>query len=256
MTHGPVLIGSYRCGSRIVCRLLANIARLKYNHRNNLYEFFDTLPYRYFDYMVVNVHDQPTIVLREFKHLQVRRWTTEQEHETLRLHLLGLLQQTGPHTMKVFPNHMNNMILNYLNTHYNLIFLERRNKFSQVISFLAMRQMRTTHYKTTDMTVVPRIVFNVEDYDFIIKNITDFKRLQAKYNQQPTIYYEDFVGLGSNQQALLKLLKIADVLTEPIITTRPTLYQFNEDNIFADTAEWRQNRERVIEETRLLSVPV
>jgi PBP1b-binding outer membrane lipoprotein LpoB len=69
-------------------------------------------------------------------------------------------------------------------------------------------------------------------------------------SKYPTIYYEDFVDLGANDNALIDILKLSfDTYKPTNVTTIPTPYvESNVEDRILNKFDWNKDKERILNE--------
>jgi LPS sulfotransferase NodH len=241
----PIIYTTPRTGSTLICKLLGNISRQLYGHKNVLYEYFNA---RLIDrrarnmmveYRMVPVFDDDIIV--PFKDL----FKGGQEKD-VQGHRLHLLRKNPKHTIKIFPG-MNQEVMDFIISEYDFIFLERQNKLEQYLSFCSIVHGQKTHFSINDKSTVQKFPVSNEVFERFIDVVTKYKQFQQTH-PGTTIYYEDFMNLGGNQQALATLLGLQDaVLTDCKISTKPSPYETTYEDLITNKAEWLEQKPIVIE---------
>lgn len=243
--RNPIIFTTPRSGSTIICKLLGNISRQLYGHTNVLYEYFNT---RLIDrqalndkieYTAVPVFDNQVIVPIKgaFQPLM------EKEIQTKRLELL---RKHPKHTIKIFPG-MLPYVMEFIISEYDFVFLERRNKLEQFLSYCSIVHGQKTHYKKDDKDTVQPFPVLVDTFNIFVEMMSNYKKFQQTH-EGITVYYEDFMSLGGNQQALANLLGLSDaVLTDCPFSTKPSPYDVTYENLISNGKEWIKYKPYVLD---------
>lgn len=242
----PIIFTLPRTGSTVVCKLLGNIARQEFGHKNVLYEYFNinfidsVHNNKQLDYKQVHVFDDKIIVA-----LQGER--THESDSEVRKRRLELLQHNPRHTMKVFPSVMTSDIVSFIIKEYDFIFLERRDKIEQFLSFCSILHSRKTHFLKDDQTNITSFPFVLSRVQWFANQLQMFNDMQKK-KPGITVYYEDFMNLGGDQKALAKLLGLTGTnLIDCNVLTKPTPYEDTYENLISNKAEWLEHKQFVID---------
>ena len=236
----PIIVTTPRTGSNLVCEMMWSIARENFRHKNNLYEYFTVTDLYKCTYKKV----ENCIRIDQFDRVKQSWFNTRREEMLKRL---ALLEDDYRYTMKVFPTELEPEILQAIQDHYNIIFLERRDKLRQLLSFSTMMLTNTSHYKTADKPV-DRVIYNAELTKTFFNMLEGyFKFKQA--NTGPTLYYEDFIQAGGDEAALINLLDLPAVNSfklNPRFIPTPYVSDNMEDMI-VNKEEWLQDRAIIVE---------
>lgn len=235
-----------RAGSSIVCTLLGNIARQKYGHKNVLYEYFNPILIdkavreKYVEYKEVRIFDDLVIV-------PVEGGRIEGSSADLRAARLAILRNNPKHTIKVFPSDLTDDIWKFIQAEYDLIFLERRDRVEQFLSLCYIMHTQKTHFQKTDISGVGSFPYAHKYLSWFIEFVREFNYIKDN-NEGISIYYEDFMSLGGDQQALVNLLGLSGtVLNDCNVLTKPTPYEISYENLLSNKAEWLEHKQYVID---------
>jgi hypothetical protein len=149
------------------------------------------------------------------------------------------------------------MIDTFIMENYDIVYLERKEKLKQLISYLGLTQTNIPHY--TNKTDFPfyskdkvqdrKIIYNPMETALFVHNYQKYKEFKDTHTSKyPVIYYEDFVKLGANDNALIDILQLPFTTFKPTsISTVPTPYVENnvEDQIL-NKVDWLKDRERLL----------
>jgi hypothetical protein len=151
------------------------------------------------------------------------------------------------------------MIDTLIMENYDIVYLERKDKVKQLISYLNTVQTGIPHYTnktdfpfySKDKSIDRKIIYNqVETYLFI-NNYRKYKEFKNTHmSKYPIIYYEDFVRLGANDKALIDILKLSfDTYKPTDVTTVPTPYvESNIEEYILNKFDWDKDKERILNE--------
>jgi hypothetical protein len=151
------------------------------------------------------------------------------------------------------------MIDTFIIENYDIVYLERKDKIKQLISYLCTIQTGIPHYTnkfdfpfySKDRSVDRKIIYDHLVSELFIKNYQKYRQFKDTHvSKYPVIYYEDFVQRGANDNALIDILQLPiDTFKPTIVTTIITPYVVSniEDQI-VNKADWNNNRERILNE--------
>lgn len=252
--NNPVIVATQRTGSTLICWLLHEIARRQFKHKGMLGEYFDVDPKRQTDYVV---DELSRIIQGNTRRLDTPWWTTQRELEEGRARKLDMLKKCGNHTFKIFPDHFSNAIISYLKNNYDFVYLERRDKKQQMLSVMAMHHYKTAHYYKNNYTVIGKFNFDPLVYKYWYGTLLKYEAIKQT---QPGIvlYYEDFINAGGDIRALISLLKLTgcEDIPNPAIPSRPSLYQYSNDECFLNPGVWDKFKSEVEDQLKLLYRPL
>ena len=236
----PIIVTTPRTGSNLVCEMLWSVSRENFRHKNNLYEYFTVTDLYKCTYKKV----ENCIRIDEFDRVKQAWFNTRREEMLKRL---ALLEDDYRYTMKVFPTELEPEVLQAIQDHYNIIFLERRDKLRQLLSFSTMMKTNTSHYKTADKAV-DRVIYDAELTKVFFNMLEGYFKFKAA-NTGPTLYYEDFIQQGGNEAALISLLDLPAVNSfklNPRFVPTPYVSDSMEDMV-VNKDEWFRDRAAIIE---------
>jgi len=243
----PVLFTTPRTGSTLICSLLADIFDKK-----NLNEFFRDYP--------INYQKTNGIVVGEsFKEIlhSGPPWLGNFKDEQLRR--LDLIKGNYSYIFKLFGDPLEPEILTEIKNNYDIIFLERKNKIRQILSFSLLVKNNTTHYTKHDKKI-NSIIYKPWVAKYIIDNYTLYKKFKSELSSNfTTIYYEDFIEQGANHSALLSLLKLPIEYKSNIRIndnwihkdSAPTPYSSdNLEDLIVNKKTWLRDKENILEKLK------
>ena len=237
----PIIVTTPRTGSNLVCEMLYSIAKENFGHKNNLYEYFTITDLHKSTFVKVD----GCIKLDKFERTK-NIWFKSRREEMLKR--LTLLENDYRYTMNVFPSEIEPEIIASIYDHYDIVFLERRDKVRQLLSFCTMVMSNTSHYKTAEK-VVDRVMYNAELANIFIRMLDGYFEFKNR-NNGPTLYYEDFIAAGGDEAAMVKLLNWT-VDNIPKVNPRfvPTPYvSENMEDMLINKDDWLKDRQSVLEQ--------
>lgn len=226
-----------RTGSTMITAMMYNLASQWWGAKNNLREYFTFTPFYTRTWDVVNgVIESTSFVKGSDVHAKINKDYVNEE----RLKRLGLLLQDSNYTFKVFPYDLTPEIFNFIKDNYHIIYLERRDKISQMLSFMNLTTINVPHYTADSDTIksytydrhYAGILMDVIDKYYNIKNVTPGK----------TLYYEDFMAYGANEDALIRLLDLPQQPYTPLEWGYiPTPYAGDRTTMISNNELWQQD---------------
>ena len=255
----PIIITTHRTGSTLICELLFNIAAQRFKYKNNLDEYFTITTLYNSDYQKVNGIIR--IVSRERTSFDRQQATYDSDNVKLtalklsnRLTILNrieLLRNDPNYMIKLFSSDFTNEILDFVVSTYDLIYLERKDKLKQFLSFMGLVQTNVAHYTKDSSSAVNQIVYDAKwakEFIRLDKQYQDFKRAHSG----KILYYEDFVELGSDETALIQLLDLpVENIKKKTINTVPTPYIADLEDLIVNKDEWLKDRDSILNNLRL-----
>jgi len=237
----PIIVTTPRTGSTVICRMLWNLSKEFYGHKNILYEYFTVTDLYESRYKKIDGCIQSIIPRKRIKH----EWCTNYRLEKLKR--LLLLIKDYKYTMKIFPMQLEPEIVPVIVKNFDLIYLERRDKIRQLLSFSSMMITNVSHYTSSD-SEVKTIEYSPELTDKFFELIEAYHTFK-KNNQGITIYYEDFIENGANEAALIKLLNLPiEYFKLSKVETIPTPYlSENLEDLIVNKGDWLRDRPKIID---------
>ena len=256
----PLIITTHRTGSTLICELLFNIAVYNYKYKNNLDEYF-TITTLY-DTVYSNVNGI-------IKHISTKRTeynracaTYENDFNNITrlqdlkypevLERIRLLENDLNYMIKLFPTDFKKEVLDFVTKNYNIVYLERRDKLKQFLSFLGLVQTNIAHYTNDSTPAVNRIMYDSKWATKFICMDGMYHTLKRQYPSNiPTLYYEDFIAEGADENALIKLLDlpVTRFAARPIKTVA-TPYRKDLEDLIINKDEWLADKEAILEHLR------
>ena len=235
----PIIVMTPRTGSNLVCEMLWSVAKENFGHKSILYEYFTITDL----YKCTYKKENDCIALDTYERVQ-QPWFESQRDELLKR--LDLLTDDYRYTIKLFPRRLEPEIIETIQQQYDIIFLERRDKVHQLLSFCTMMLTNTSHYRSAEKKV-DQVMYNPllsRIFFGILKEYFAFK----EKNVGPTLFYEDFIEHGGDEAALIKLLNWSMPIPPKFHSkTIPTPYVSNNiEDMIVNKDEWLRDRDAVI----------
>jgi len=242
----PILFTTPRTGSTLICNLLADIFS-----KENLNEFFHFGVIPPVDYQRINNR----VVTKYFENHINNPWGENLKEERLRR--LDLIKGDYNYLIKIFGEPLETEILSEIKNNYNIIYLERKDKIKQILSFATVLNTKRSHYDNNHKKI-NSIIYKPEAAEVIVGHINMYKNFKSSFpSKYPTLYYEDFVELGANHFALTSLLKIpfnCKVLTNSNWLPKnsiPTPYAGdNIEKLILNKKTWLKDKENILEKLK------
>jgi hypothetical protein len=240
--NNPVLIATPRTGSTVMAKMLYNIASHQYGSKNYLNQYLTVTPHYREKFDKINGMIQSLSYVRkkdafheDFKYRDV-----------IIKNRLEILKNDVKYTTKIFTQDFNAESYTFFREHYDFIFVERRNKMEQLLSFCTM--METNSFQYRDGESVKKCYFSFNEAMTFFGILMHYIKIKNLNPTAPVIYYEDFMELGGNTVALMSLLKIpVQVLPEKIkIDTIKTPYDHSIEDLIVNKEEWYQAKPTII----------
>jgi hypothetical protein len=240
--NNPVLIATPRTGSTVMVKMLYNIARHKFGSKNYLNQYLTVTPhYREKFDKVDGVIQSLSYVREKNKFLEDHLY-----RDTITKNRLKLLEGDTKYTTKVFTQDFNGETYEFFKKHFDFIFLERRDKLTQLLSFCTMMETNKFEYRPTEE--INNGYFSFSECMTFFGLMMHYTKIKNLNPNAPVIFYEDFMAKGGNTPALLDLLglPVEDIPKAIKIDTIPTPYQTNIEDILVNKAEWLAAKPTII----------
>jgi len=238
----PIIVTTPRSGSTLITDLLGNIAKEHAGYKNTLQEYFTITELYYPEFKLINDTVYCTSVDRK---LEV--WYDDKRTEILKR--LSLLNNDHNYMIKLFSEDIEPEVQSMIDGNYDIIYLERRDKLSQYISYMNMIGTNIAHHTDSSNKVKSIIYWSKFRDEFIHINDNYFKYKTEHPSKFPTIYYEDFIDGGSDEEALLRLLNLdLKVYNKLDVKTIPTPYENDLESLILNKKDWLLDREYIINE--------
>ena len=244
----PILIATPRSGSTIIGEQIGNLAEQWWGYKNYLHEYFSVSPYYRSEISKVG-----KMLFFEYLGPADGQWCKNPSAE--RLARKKLLDENTKYMLKVMPgNFKEDWMVPWIKENYNEpIFLDRRNREAQLLSWMAYRTIKVSHWHRDSENRIQVIEYKPEWVDEFVDMIKKFKEVQKKFDNPKTIYYEDWVDGGRDQKTLIKLLGWENQpFVKMITTTQSSPYTANPENLITNKFDWNPARPGILKRLREL----
>lgn len=190
----PVIVTTARTGAAAIGYDLSHIAEAYYGSKNDLGFLFNVnniAPYKWKLYE----NDGKLTLQRLSNKRKTKYWKgTKEEERTARLEVL---KQFPQHTFRVLPEDVQQPdVWDYIVQNYEPLFLERRNKLRQFISYCGAVQ-------NTGEESIESIKYDATLFDDFVTSLESYYQLKASVPGAKTIYYDQW---QTNHKILFKML--------------------------------------------------
>ena len=242
--NNPVLIATPRSGSTVVCKLLFNIAHYKFGSKAYLNQFLTISPHYKETFKKEN-----NLIVRDYYIREKDKFFNDYVNRAfLTKRRITLMKDDVKYTTKIFTLDFVPETYKFFNEHFDFVFIERRDKLQQLLSFSTM--MTTNKHEFTDgEKFVGNTYFSIEHALVFIMQQAHYLKIKKLNPKAPVIYYEDFMELGGNTQALQILLNlpIEDIPETIKVDTIPTPYISNLEDLLINKDEWLSHKNTIKE---------
>jgi hypothetical protein len=228
--------------------MMGSIAKQHYGYKSILHELFTISPLYRSRYKVVDGCIQVGLTER-----LGYRWYDSLRDE--RLKRLSWIKKDPNYLIKIFPIELEPEVEEEIVNNYDIIYLERKDRLRQLISFYGMLQKNVAHYRKVNgedyikENTIGSIRYNRKQTVSFLKMAMIYQEFKKAYpSKYPTVYHEDFVAEGANEQAIVKLLglPVVDVQLSDALTV-PTPYKAdNPEDLIVNQDEWLDHKPNII----------
>jgi len=233
--NNPVLIAMPRTGSTVVCKMLFNIAHHKFGSKAHLNQFITISPHYKETFEKKDGVIQTSSYIRQ-KDAFFHEYDNRASITTKRI---KLMENDVKYTTKIFSMDFLPETYTFFKNNFDFIFIERRNKLEQLLSFSTMMTTNKHEFKNGE-NFGANSYFNFEHALTFFIQQAHYLKIKKMSPEAPVIYYEDFMLLGGNTQALQKILGLPEEdIPETIkIDTIPTPLSSNLEDLLINKEEW------------------
>jgi hypothetical protein len=246
----PIVVTTPRCGSELFCQMMGSVAEQHYGYKNTLHELFTITPLYRSRYRLVDGCIEVGLTER-----LGYRWFTSVREEKLKR--LAWIKKDPSYLLKIFPVDLEPEIEDEVTKKYDIIYLERRDRLRQLISYYGMLQKNMAHYRVEKIEnevdfikahTIEQIRYNRKHTVAFLKVAMIYQEFKQTYpSKYPTVYYEDFVAEGANEQAIVKLLGLPIGVEVSDALTVPTPYKdSNPEDLIINQDEWLDYKPNII----------
>jgi hypothetical protein len=249
----PIIYTTQRTGSTIVTESLGNLCMQHYGYKNILYEYFG-IDYKFrCEYKKEN----DKVILSDYERTNKPWFQYPIDELSYRLSLIDDDYNYMIKVMADYPDYFKDIIESMVIANFDVIYLERRDKIKQLISYLATSQTNISHYSKHPDNVYFHtkemhnpIIYNKEQTNDFIITLEKYSKFKKEHpSKYPTIYYEDFMSLGGRESAVIQILNLDITDYEPYnIITTPTPYKFEDvEEQIINKKDWLSDKQRIID---------
>jgi LPS sulfotransferase NodH len=244
--NNPILITTHRTGGTVIGKMLYNIAAHKFGSKNFLNQYLSVTP------LYKEVFEKSEGVIQSVLHERIVGNLTAFESEVknrteIQKNRMAMLNGDVKYTMKIFAYDLNPINQIFFRNNYDFIFLERRNKLEQLLSFITMKKTNKHEYKSGE-SYVPNTYFNFESLMLFISIQQQYNRVKRETVNPTVIYYEDFMEYGGDISALQRMLNlpVEDIPEKLKIETVPSPYTTSLEDLLVNKDEWLEHKETIV----------
>jgi hypothetical protein len=238
----PIILTLPRTGSTIITKLLFNIAHHLYGSKNYLNQYTCVIP----DY--IEHFDRVDGVIKSV-YYEVNKDSFKKRtfhREKIVRDRIKLMGEDVKYTTKIFATDLSAASYIFFKNNFDFIFLERRDKISQLLSYCTMTETNKSEYRNGE--TLEETYFNFDmcmSYFHQLRRYAFYKRINP---EAPVIIYEDFMNLGGDTAALQKLLNlpVEDIPQTLKIDTIPTPYNKNIEDLLVNKNEWLEHKPTIV----------
>lgn len=239
----PILVSTPRSGSTIVAEKLFNIAKDNFNYIDNLDEFFNITSVMKTDFIFIE-----NKIKKRYSERVFTNWCNNKKE--LQLQRLEMLKKNSNYLIKYFPFDIDPEVENFVVNTYDIIFLERKNKIEQFLSFLGLfSEKRYSHNTISNSYVIEKLKYDrdiLNSFIYIIQQYNNFKR---KYEGK-TLFFEDITKIEINEKNISNLLNL-NVNENNIKNYKSSLirtfYKDDPEKIIENYEEWENDKFKLLD---------
>lgn len=255
MKTSPILIATPRSGSTLICAMLGKIATTHLGYSGVLDEYFSIFNY----YKRTHQVDKNNNIYLKYIESRIPWLPTLEEKEQEVQRLVDQLSITDKmYMIKLMPKQLLSLGKASVNirelcvSKYNFrVFLERRDKFKQFLSYLAMTSTGIAHYSTNSNYSVSEISFNYKTYETFRMFLGMYNTCKLLIPDHNVLVYEDFIDAGNNISALVDLLKLPEHCknTEFMpVTTAVPYKSIDIESLISNKQDWYKYKNKIYDE--------
>jgi hypothetical protein len=238
--NNPVLIATPRTGSTVVCKMLFNIAHHKFGSKAHLNQFLTISPH----YKELFDRKDDLIQSVSYQRQKDAFWKEYDDRANITAKRIKLMDNDFKYTTKIFTLDFVPETYIFFKEHFDFVFIERRNKLEQLLSFATMMVTNKHEFKDGE-SFGPNTYFSFEHALTFFSQQAHYMKIRRMSPNSKVIYYEDFMKLGGNTHALQALLglPVEDIPETIKIDTIPTPYNStNLEDLLINKDEWLMHK--------------
>lgn len=229
----PILIATARSGSSIISNLMYQIGKDSYGYKNYLNEFFTVTELFQTMYEV-----KEGIICQSRSIRKNEKWFNSARDE--KLQRLELIKTDPLYAIKVFAEDIEPEILTFLKENFKPVYLERKNKVDQFLSFTHMLSTNTAAYDVNSDTRIDKIFVEKKHIPLFLQHIKNFYRLRQQLpSTYPTMYYEDFMASEDQTEFIKNYFSIENYNERPFINSKSTPYDSFPESLIVNKQDWQ-----------------
>lgn len=238
MITNPIVVTTPRTGGTLFTKVLADSL-----NKVPLYEFFSTRSKQHPNSYIVN---DGKIELVDFGALRHHELPNDHDAEVERRREL-LLGHEDQYLIKLLSYEFRHRAVSDIMTKYQPVFLERRDKMAQILSYCAIIQSvgrNGTFHHTEESEPIGSIFFDEKLAKEIVITLKQYNNIKKKCGRNaPVIFYEDFMWLGGDSFALNQLLG-TPITPDAPFEFQLTKYSKPKEELVVNLDEWLTFKER------------
>lgn len=224
--YSPILITTPRTGSSLLTHYLAQIGKQTANYQNNLSEFFDNAPwnnlrfkqFKYFGKKIIGLETNQQIIK-----LEKNAYDSLNDIE----YKFNMLKENEyKYMIKIIPYMLDPKIIQYCFENYNFVYLERRDKFRQLLSYMSIIDSKISHYDINSKEKILKIRFDTNIVGVLDKLYKEYFKIKNQY-PGPVLFYEDIMVPDIKLKNIIEELNINEPIDFRMIemhSTRTSIY--------------------------------
>jgi hypothetical protein len=235
-----VLIATPRTGSTVIGEYLTGLARQWWGCKGWLNEYFAVNQNLITRAKII----QDRVVLEHQQYVD-RPWCADPAQE--RLIRKQFLDNDPNYVLKFLPGQFDSWTVPWIKEQYTPIFLERRNKTKQLLSWLAAKQVGVWYWHDRANQPVTNIAYDEQLAVQLIWCLREYNSIKQQFADARTIYYEDWLAQGADQQALIDLLgfdnkEYVSMQTDSVNTP----YEDDPEDMILNDSVWLAAKDRIV----------
>jgi len=241
----PVLIATPRSGSTIIGELIGDLAVQLWGSKGWLNEFFNINQNLVTEVKIIN----DRLYLQRNQYVD-QPWCLDVSRE--RQIRKQYVDNDPNYVIKFLVSQVEDWTVDWITeNNYTPIFVERRDKIKQLLSFLTSKKTNSWYYhKSRENQPVTEIIYDEETALKLVWILREYKVLKNKFKNPITIYYEDFIDKGGNQKAIAEILGIGETFIETQTDSAVTPYLKDPESLISNDQAWLEAKDRI---TKLLN---
>ena len=245
----PILIATPRSGSTVICKQISNLAEQWWGYKGCVNELFHVGSWFQTEVVKVNGILNWRVVGPV---TQSGGWCEDIAGERARRR--ELLENRAEYMINLHANVFENWTVDWVKQNWDPVFLERRNTVDQIISYAAYRTSKKAHYAIESNAVVNEFIYCKEHADLLLDILEKYHQIK-KQLPGPTLYYEDWLSEGGDQNAIIKLLGWPNkpYMPEPS-RTKPTPYVADPERLIVNSADWDRDKHSIVSRLNNFSI--